>query len=301
MDCCSRKRDCARRVSSPHAGAMKRLLFSFLTLASAAVAGDFSGEPGLQLYSLRDIYKTNPAAALDKVKEFGVKLVETYNTPTPAAAELKKMLDERGLKAISGHFGYEIYGKELPKIVEQAKALGLEYVGIAWIPHVPAMFGAETVEKAAADFNSWGEQLSKQGLKFFYHCHGYEFKPIAEGETKTFMDLLMEKTKPEFVTYEMDVFWVVHPGADPVKYLEKYPGRWQLMHLKDLQKDVRTGVYTGHAPNEQSVPLGTGQVKWAPLLAAAAKSGVKQYFIEDEHPQAAEQIPQTLKYLQSLK
>jgi sugar phosphate isomerase/epimerase len=99
----------------------------------------------------------------------------------------------------------------------------------------------------------------------------------------------------------MDVFWVVHPGADPVKYLEKYPGRWQLMHLKDLQKGVPTGVYTGHAPNEQSVPLGTGQVKWAPLLAAAAKSGVKHYFIEDEHPQAAEQIPQTLKFLQTLK
>jgi sugar phosphate isomerase/epimerase len=279
----------------------RRFLFSFLALVSAAAAADFAGEAGLQLYSLRDIYKTNPAAALDKVKEFGIKNVETYNTPTPAAAELRKMLDERGLKAVSGHFGYERYGSELPKIVEEAKALGLEYVGIAWIPHVPAMFGMETVEKAAADFNAWGEQLSKQGLKFFYHCHGYEFKPVAEGQTKTFMDVLIEKTKPEFVAFEMDVFWVAHPGADPVKYLEKYPNRWQLIHLKDIQKGVRTGVYTGHAPNEQCVVLGTGQVQWPPLLRAAAKAGVKHYLIEDENPQAVEQIPQSLKYLQTLK
>jgi sugar phosphate isomerase/epimerase len=115
------------------------------------------------------------------------------------------------------------------------------------------------------------------------------------------MDLLMEKTKPEFVAYEMDVFWVVHPGADPVKYLEKYPGRWQLMHIKDIAKGVRTGVFTGNAPKEQCVVVGTGQIQWAPLLAAAAKSGVKHYFIEDEHPKAAEQIPQSVKYLESLK
>ena len=280
---------------------MKRLLIAFCTLASAAFAADFAGEAGLQLYSLRDIFKKDPAAALEKVKEYGIKAVETYNTPTPTAPELRKLLDDRGLKAVSGHFGYERYGKELPKIVEEAKALGLQYVGVAWIPHVPAMFGMDTVEKAATDFNKWGEELSKQGLKFFYHCHGYEFKPIAEGEAKTFMDALIEKTKPEFVAYEMDVFWVVHPGADPVKYLEKYPGRWQLIHLKDIQKGARTGVYTGHAPNEQCVVLGTGQVPWSPILQAAQRSGVKHYFIEDEHPNAAQQIPESLKYLKTLK
>jgi sugar phosphate isomerase/epimerase len=99
----------------------------------------------------------------------------------------------------------------------------------------------------------------------------------------------------------MDVFWVAHPGADPVKYLNKYPGRWQLMHLKDIQKGARTGVYTGHAPNEQSVALGTGQIPWPAVLSAAAKSGVKHYFIEDEHPDAEKQIPVTLAYLRTLK
>ncbi len=281
---------------------MKRLLFSLLSLVTVtAYAGEYKGDTGLQLYSLRDIYTSDGAAALDKVKSFGITKVETYNTPKPAPAELRKMLDDRGIKAVSGHFGYEAFGKEMPKIIESAKALGLEYVGIAWIPHVPAMFGAETVDKAAADFNKWGEELSKHGLKFFYHCHGYEFKPVAEGQPKTWMDVLMEKTKPEFVAYEMDVFWVVHPGASPIDYLNKYPGRWQLMHIKDIAKGARTGVFTGNAPKDQCVVVGTGQIDWSPLFAAAAKNGVKHYFIEDEHPKAADQIPASVKYLDSLK
>jgi sugar phosphate isomerase/epimerase len=286
-----------RDAHALHLAAMKRVLFSLFALSASA----FAIEPGLQLYSLRDIFKTNPAAALDQVKAWGIKNVETYNTPTPTAAELRKLMDDRGIKAIAGHFGYERYEKDLPKVIEEAKALGVEYAGLAWIPHVPAMFGMETVDKAAAHFNAWGEELSKHGLKFFYHCHGYEFKPIAEGETKTFMDVLIEKTKPEFVSFEMDVFWVVHPGADPVKYLEKYPNRWHLVHLKDIQKGARTGVYTGSAPKEQCVVMGTGQIQWQPIMDAAKKSGVKHYIIEDEHPKAVEQIPQSLKYVQTLK
>jgi len=280
---------------------MKRTLLSLVTLASTALAADFTGDAGLQLYSLRDIFNGDPAAALDKTKSYGITLVETFNTPSPAPAALREMLDARGLKAVSGHFGYELFEKDIAKVVGSAKALGIEYAGIAWIPHVPAMFGMESTDKAAADFNKWGAELAKHGLKFFYHCHGYEFKPVAEGETKTFMDVLLEKTDPKLVTFEMDVFWVAHPGADPVKYLEKYPGRWQLMHLKDIAKGARTGVYTGHAPNEQCVVLGTGQLPWPAILAAAKKSGVKHYFVEDEHPDAAKQIPLTLEYLKTLK
>ncbi len=280
---------------------MKNLLLSALVFATTAFAGDYTGETGLQLYSLRDSFKTDVPGSLDKVKGFGIKLVETAGTYGLPAADVRKMFDDRGLKAVSGHFGYDRYDKELPKVAEEAKALGLEYLGVAWIPHVPAMFGMDTTEKAAADFNKWGEELSKQGLKFFYHCHGYEFKAIAEGSDKTFMDVLMEKTNPKFVSFEMDVFWVIMPGADPVKYLAKYPGRWSLMHLKDLQKGVHTGSFTGHADVKQNVVIGTGQIAWGPLLKAAAASGVKYYFIEDESPTAAAQIPESVKYLESLK
>ena len=280
---------------------MKYLLLSALTFATTALAGDYAGETGLQLYSLRDSFKADVPGSLDKVKSFGIKSVETAGTYGMPAVDFRKLLDERGLKAVSGHFAYDRYEKELPKVAEEAKALGLEYLGIAWIPHVPALFGMDTTEKAAEDFNKWGEELSKQGLKFFYHCHGYEFKAIAEGSDKTYMDVLMEKTDPKFVSFEMDVFWVVMPGADPAKYLAKYPGRWALMHLKDLQKGVPTGSFTGHTDVKQNVVIGTGQIPWAPLLKAAAASGVKRYFIEDESPTSEAQIPESVKYLETLK
>jgi sugar phosphate isomerase/epimerase len=249
---------------------------------------------------LRDIFRPDPAAALDKAKALGFTEVETFSNPTPAPAELRKMLDARGLKAVSGHFGYDMFEKDLPKVIESAKALGLEYTGIAWIPHGTS-FGMADVEKAAGNFNKWGAELAKHGLKFFYHCHGYEFGPVSAGEKKTFMDVLMEKTDANTVAFEMDIFWVVLPGADPVHYLNAYPGRWQLVHLKDISKKAGLGVMTGKISTEFDVTIGTGQVKWPAVLAAAAKSGVKHYFIEDESPAAVTQIPESLKYLQSLK
>ena len=233
---------------------MKRILLSLLTLTTAAIAGDFQGAAGLQLYSLRDIFRPDPAAALDKTKALGFTEVETFNNPTPAPAELRKMLDARGLKAVSGHFGYDMFEKDLPKVIESAKALGLEYTGIAWIPHGTA-FGMEDTVKAADNFNKWGAELAKHGLKFFYHCHGYEFTPVAAGGKKTFMDVLIEKTDAKNVAFEMDVFWVVLPGADPVHYLTAYPGRWQLVHLKDISKKAGLGIMTGKISTEFDVTL----------------------------------------------
>ena len=280
---------------------MKHLLLSLVALTVSAIAGDFSGEAGLQLYSLRDSFKKDVPGSLDKVKAFGIHEVELAGMYDMQPDALLKELAARGLKPISMHFQYGPLEKDLAKCVADAKALGLKYAACPWIPHTPSMFAIENAEKAAADFNKFGEAFAKEGITFAYHNHGYEFRPVAEGSDKTFLDVLMEKTNPKFVSFEMDVFWVAHPGADPVKFLNKYPGRWQLMHLKDIAKGARTGVYTGHAPNEESVALGTGQVQWPAVLSAAAKSGVKHYFIEDEHPDAEKQIPVTLKYLQTLK
>ena len=279
---------------------MKRLLLSLAALTATAVAGDFSGETGLQLYSLRDSFKKDVPGSLDKVKAFGIHEVELAGTYDLAPAVLLKELSARGLQPLSIHFQYGALSKELAKCVADAKALGLKYVACPWIPH-GALFTMENAEKAAADFNAWGEAFAKEGITFAYHNHGYEFRPVAEGAEKTFLDVLMERTNPKFVAFEMDVFWVAHPGADPVKFLNKYPGRWQLMHLKDIAKGAHTGVYTGHAPNEESVALGTGQVQWPAVLSAASKAGVKHYFIEDENADAEKQIPQTVKYLETLK
>jgi sugar phosphate isomerase/epimerase len=282
-----------------------RLLSSLAAVAvitasalAADPAGSFNGTAGLQLYSFRDLFSKDVPGTLDKVKALGIKEVETAGTYGLSAADFRKMLDERGLVAVSGHFQYEVLSKDIGKVIEEAKALGLKYVACPWIPHEIASFGEADVKRAAADFNRWGEELKKAGLTFAYHPHGYEFRPVGEG---TLFDLLASETKPEFVSFEMDVFWVVHPGADPVKLMEKYPNRWVLVHLKDLRKGVRTGIYTGRADKADGVAIGTGQVDWPSVLRAAQKAGVKHYFLEDEAPTVESQVPQSLQYLATLK
>ncbi len=146
-------------------------------------------------------------------------------------------------------------------------------------------------------FNRAGEALAKHGLKFFYHTHGYEFLPYGNG---TLFDLLMAETKPEYVRFQMDVFWVVHPGQDPVKLFEKYGSRFELMHLKDMKKGTPSG-FNGLTDVTNDVPLGTGMIDLPAVLRAAKKVGVKWYFVEDESPTVVEQIPQSLRYLEQVK
>jgi sugar phosphate isomerase/epimerase len=113
--------------------------------------------------------------------------------------------------------------------------------------------------------------------------------------------VLAAATDPKTVFFQMDVMWTVFPAQDPSQLLEKYPGRWLLMHLKDLRKGVATGSLSGHTELTNDVVLGTGKVNWPELLTTAQKVGVKYYFIEDESPSVVEQIPQSLRYLESLK
>ncbi|MDB6032122.1 MAG: Xylose isomerase domain protein barrel [Verrucomicrobiales bacterium] len=256
----------------------------------------FKGPIGLQLYSLRADFAKDLPATLDKVKGFGIKYVETAGTYNLAPGQFKQMLEARGLQPVSGHFPYERYRDDIAGVVKDAKGLGLKYAGCAWIAH-NGDFTEKDARDAAAVFNKAGEALSKSGIKFFYHTHGYEFQPYKDG---TLLDLLMAETKPELVRYEMDVFWIVHPGQDPVKLLEKYPKRFELMHVKDMKKGL-TGDLTGHSDVKNDVALGTGQMDWPAILKAAKTAGVKYYFIEDESPTSVQQIPQSLKFLEQVK
>ncbi|HXG48179.1 MAG TPA: sugar phosphate isomerase/epimerase [Methylomirabilota bacterium] len=273
------------------------LAFAFTApAAEVGIGPSFKGPLGLQLYSLRGEFMRNVPATLEKVKGYGFKIVETAGTYNLSPERFKEMLAANGLRPVSGHFPYERYQEDIEGVAREARALGLEYVGCAWIPHEGDFDEAEC-RAAIAVFNRAGEALARHGLKFFYHCHGYEFRPHGDG---TFMDLLMKETDPQWVRYEMDVFWVVHPGADPVQWLERYPSRWELMHVKDMKKGVATGVFTGKSDVTNDVPVGTGQMNWPAILKAAQKAGVKYYFIEDESPTVVEQIPQSLRYLEHL-
>src|SRR5205085_2295226 len=145
---------------------------------------------------------------LDKVRAMGIEYVETAGTYGMTPEKFKAELDSRGLKAISGHFPYARWRDEPEAVAAEAKALGLTYAGCAWIDH-EGDFNEKTCREAIAVFNKAGEDLAKQGITFFYHTHGYEFQPHGDG---TLFDLLVTETKPDLVSYEMDVFWIVHPG-----------------------------------------------------------------------------------------
>lgn len=263
---------------------------------NATIRSTFQGATGLQLYSLRDQFKKDIPGTLDKVRELGIKYVELAGTYGMPPAKFKEELDARGLKAISGHFSYEQCRDHIDQVIAEARLFGLEYVGCAWIPHKDP-FDEKTTREAAAVFNRAGEASSKAGFKFFYHTHGYEFVPYQNG---TLLDLLMAETNPKYVHFQMDVYWVVNPGHDPVKLFEKYGNRFELMHVKDMKQGTPLSL-TGHSDVTNNVALGKGVIEWPKVLRAAKVAGVKWYFIEDESPSALTQIPESLQYLKTLK
>jgi sugar phosphate isomerase/epimerase len=263
----------------------------------AGVGKDFKGPVGLQLYSLREQFKKDVRGTLDEVKKFGIKYVELAGTYDQTPEKFKEELQARGIKPISAHFTYERFRDDVEGIAKEAKALGLKYAGCAWITH-KGDFDEKTCREAAATFNRAGEALEKHGVKFFYHTHGYEFQPHGNG---TLFDLLLSETKPKFVSYEMDIFWIAFPGQDPAKLLAKYPKRFELMHLKDMKKGTKTGLLTGSSDVNNDVTLGAGQIDLPSVLRAAKKAGVKWYFIEDESSSSEQQIPASLSFLEHVK
>lgn len=265
--------------------------------AQTGIGANFKGPVGVQLYSLRDQFAKDVPGTLDEVKAFGIKYAELAGTYGQPPEKFKSELSARGIRAISGHFGYERYRDDAEAVAAEAKALGLEYAGCAWIPH-QGDFDEKTCREAIAVFNKAGQVMAKHGLKFFYHVHGFEFQPFGQG---TLLDLLFQETNPKFVNYEMDIFWIVFPGQDPVKLLQKYPNRWQLMHLKDMRKGTPTGSLSGGTDVKNDATLGQGLMDLPAILRAAKHAGVKWYFIEDESPWSEKQIPESLRFLEQVK
>jgi sugar phosphate isomerase/epimerase len=265
--------------------------------SSVATGQSFKGPVGLQLYSLRDDFAKDVPGTMAKVSQMGIEYVELAGTYGMSASKFRHELDSHGLVAISGHFPYERYRDDVESIAQEAKTLGLKYVGCAWIPH-EGKFNETKCREVIATFNHAGEALAKHGLKFFYHTHGYEFEPYHK---ETLFDLLVKETDPKFVSFEMDIFWIVNPGQDPVKLFKKYGSRWKLTHLKDMKKGTPIGADAPVATKDDDVALGAGQINMPAILKAAEKAGVEWNFIEDESAVAEEQIPVSLNYLKEVK
>lgn len=253
---------------------------------------------GVQAYTFRHSFPKDVAATLDTIKMMGFKELEGGGPRDMAPEEFRKMCQERGISIPATGAGYEQLVKDPQGVAGRAKALGAKYVMTAWIPHKNGAFSLENARQAVEDFNAAGKVLKENGVTLCYHVHGYEFWPHENG---TLLDYIIQNTNPEYVSFEMDVMWTHFGGGDPVALLEKYGDRWKLMHLKDLRKGTPKDR-TGLTPDENDVPLGTGELNIPAILKAAKKAGVKHYFIEDESPahEVSKQVPQSIAYLKSL-
>ncbi len=285
-----------------HKTTCKLLTTAALSLSLSSVFAQ-SGKPvytfplGVESYTYRHEFPKDVVATLDLIKSLGFTEMEGGVPKGMSVEEFKKLLDERGIKITSTGSGYEQIVKDPEAVVKNAKALGAEFVMVAWIPHDKSNFTIENAKKAVEDFNRVGKVLKDNGLTFCYHNHGYEFGPYQDG---TLFDYIVKNTDPNYVSFEMDILWATHGGADPVKLLNKYGNRWKLMHLKDLKKGIK-GDLSGGTPPENDVVLGEGQIDMPAVLKAAKKVGIKHYYIEDESNHEDTQVPQSIAYLKNLK
>lgn len=289
---------------------MKRNILSFLILICVFIAGVtptsaqkkskalFTAPLGVQAYTYRHSFPKDVAATLDTIKMLGFTEIEGSGGRM-APEEFRKMCEERGISIPSTGSGYEQLVKDPQAVADRAKALGAKYVMTAWIPHKNGQFNLENAKKAVEDFNAAGKILKENGITFCYHVHGYEFQPHDGG---TLLDYIITNTDPKYVSFEMDIMWTHFGGGDPVALLEKYGDRWKLMHVKDLRKGTKKDL-TGLTPDENDVPLGTGELDIPAILKAAKKVGIEHYFIEDESPagEVTDDVKQSIAYLRSLK
>jgi sugar phosphate isomerase/epimerase len=276
------------------------ILFVLLITLSQGFAQSrqlFPQMPGMVSYTYRNSFQQDVAATLDTIKALGITDMEFSNLFGQTAADLRKMLDERGMQCSSFGVGYADLQNKLAEVGRNAQTLGAQFVRVAWVPH-DGPFTLELAKQTVEDFNRFGKQLKEAyGLTFCYHNHGFEFEPYGKG---TLFDYIVQNTNPAYVSFEMDILWTFFPGQDPAALLKKYGNRFKLMHLKDLRKGVK-GNMSGGTPVENDVALGTGQIDLPAVLKAAKKAGIVHYYIEDESPNIAVQVPQSIAYLKSLK
>ena len=259
----------------------KLKLFTFgLAILTSAMTLAQNQYGGLALYTVRDAMGEDAKATLKKVADTGYKNVEAagyrdgkYYNMTPT--DFKKYLDEVNLNPISTHQS-DINIDEADTMFADAKAAGFEYFVVPIPPMGMFKYYQETssmgmeggAEKLANILTTLGEKCSKAGLKLLYHNHDFEFMKDKDGVVV--IDYLLENTDPKHVNFQMDLYWVTKAGADPIAYFKKYPNRFKLWHVKDMDEQGRFA------------PVGNGTIDFAKILTEKELSGMKYYFVEQD-------------------
>lgn len=248
------------------------------SLARAAFAAPLGLQPGIQLYMVGDALRADTPGTLKALRAIGYRTVETAGMGRYAPRQFRRLLDDAGLACASCHLG--LGGGDNGALLESANILGASFVASAGLFGAvganPATAEADAFARMALLANQIGGQAKRAGLSFALHNHNMEFRPMAGA---TGFDLLLRQTDPGLVAFEMDCGWVRVAGADPVRYLQAYPGRFPLLHIKDFQKPAGPRTVPGGPPGR---PLGQGFIDYRPIFAAAR--GVKHYFVEQEPP-----------------
>lgn len=256
---------------------------SFLKAGGALASGMLLGQSafsstnarikefGLQLYSLRDDMPKDPKGILKQVASFGYKQIESFEGGQGmfwgmTNKEFKAYMDSLGMTIVSSHCNIN---KDFDKKAGEAAEIGMKYL---ICPSIGSQKSVDDWKKIADKFNNCGEICKRNGIRFAYHNHGYTFKEL-DGQMP--QDLLLQNTDAALVDYQMDIYWVVTGGSDPIMWLNKYPNRFTLCHVKDRKKNAGN-------EGDASVDLGTGSIDYSKVLKVAKNKGMKYYIVEQE-------------------
>jgi len=224
---------------------------------------------GVQLYTLRSLLADDFEGTMRTVADIGFDEVEFAGYYDRSPDEVRGLLDDLGLTAPSTHVQLGMLRDDLDSVIQTAQAVGHEYVICPWLN--PSERGSIAgYRELATFFNEVGRQMQGAGLQFGYHNHDFEFETI-DGERP--YDVLLDATDPELVTMELDLYWTVEAGHDPLTYFEQYPGRFALSHVKDRTEDGAM------------VAVGEGAIDFASIFARSDQAGMQRYIVEHDNPE----------------
>lgn len=243
---------------------------------------------GVQLYTVRDRMRQNVEQTLRAVAEIGYDEVETHDFFGSTPAQFRALLDRFGLASPAGHVPLTAVRSELDATLAAAETVGQRWVIVPWIEESERT--ADGYRRVAEDLNAAGRVARERGLRVGYHNHDFEFEPLP-GETTGF-DILLRDTDPELVGIELDLFWAVKGGADPLALFAAHPGRFPLCHVKDMQ---------GIGGAERMVDVGQGEIDFAAIFARSEQAGLRHYFVEHDQPEdSLESLRRSYDHLRQL-
>jgi sugar phosphate isomerase/epimerase len=225
---------------------------------------------GLQLYSVRDLMKADLPGTVARVAAIGYKEVEFAGYFGRTPAQIREIVRQNGLTSPSSHLSFDSLTNGWQKQLDDAKAAGHEWVTIAYIAEEKRRT-LDDWKRIAELFNSAAAQAKSADLHFAYHNHDFEIRPI-DGTRP--LDLLLTSTDPKLVDFEMDLYWVVFGGGNPIDFFNQYPKRFKMVHVKD----------SAGPPDNKMVDVGQGKIDFRSIFAQSEKAGIEHYFVEHDQP-----------------